>query len=62
MAKGWTEVGSVEELKMKSLQEIMCDTTPIALTHQDGSFASISGICNHVGGRKAHQLDSEATG
>ena len=28
----WTEIGSVKELKTKSLQEVMCGTTPIALT------------------------------
>lgn len=46
----WTEIGSVEELKRKSLQEIVCGTTPIALTYKNGSFAAISGVCNHVGG------------
>lgn len=46
----WTEIGNVDELKQKSLQEIMCGTTPIALTYQNGSFAAISGVCNHVGG------------
>lgn len=46
----WTEVGNVDELKRKPLQEILCGTTPIALTYQNGSFAAISGVCNHVGG------------
>jgi nitrite reductase/ring-hydroxylating ferredoxin subunit/multimeric flavodoxin WrbA len=46
----WTEVGNVDELKQKPLQEIMCGTIPIALTYKDGSFAAISGVCNHVGG------------
>ncbi|MBX3331303.1 MAG: NAD(P)H-dependent oxidoreductase [Nitrospira sp.] len=46
----WTEVGNVDELKRKPLQEIMCGTTPIALTYRNGSFAAISGVCNHVGG------------
>jgi len=46
----WTEVGSVEELKLKPLQEVMCGTTPIALSYRSGSFAAISGACNHVGG------------
>lgn len=46
----WTDIGSVEELKVKSLQEIMCGTTRIALTYKNGSFAAISGVCNHVGG------------
>ena len=46
----WIDIGSVEELKLKSLQEVMCGTTPIALTYKNGSFAAISGACNHVGG------------
>ncbi len=46
----WTEIGSVEELKLKPLQEVMCGTTPVALTYKNGSFAAISGACNHVGG------------
>jgi len=46
----WTDIGSVEELKLKPLQEVMCGATPIALTYKDGSFAAISGACNHVGG------------
>ncbi len=46
----WTDVGSVEELRNKPLQEVLCGTTPIALTYKDGAFAAISGLCNHVGG------------
>jgi nitrite reductase/ring-hydroxylating ferredoxin subunit len=46
----WTDVGSVEELKLKPLQEISAGKTTIALSHKDGSFAAISGVCNHVGG------------
>jgi len=46
----WIDIGSVEELKLKPLQEVMCGTTPIALTYKNGSFAAISGACNHVGG------------
>jgi nitrite reductase/ring-hydroxylating ferredoxin subunit/multimeric flavodoxin WrbA len=44
------EVGVVEELKHKPLQEIMCGKTAIALSYRDGAFAAISGVCNHVGG------------
>ncbi|HBH79408.1 MAG TPA: (2Fe-2S)-binding protein [Nitrospira sp.] len=46
----WTDVGSVEELKQKSLQEVNCGKTRIALTYQHERFSAISGICNHVGG------------
>lgn len=46
----WTEVGAVEDLKHKSLQEVLCGKTAIALSYRDGVFAAISGVCNHVGG------------
>ena len=46
----WTDVGNVEELKTKALQQVICGTTPIALTYKDGAFSAISGVCNHVGG------------
>lgn len=46
----WTDVGGVEELKRKPLQEISSGKTVIALTYKDGTFSAISGVCNHVGG------------
>ena len=46
----WTEIGSVEELQRKPLQEVVCGNTKLALSYQDGQFAAISGICNHIGG------------
>ncbi|NOT23519.1 MAG: Rieske 2Fe-2S domain-containing protein [Nitrospiraceae bacterium] len=46
----WTDIGSVEALKKKSLQEVSSGKTTIALSYKDGSFAAISGVCNHVGG------------
>ena len=46
----WTDVGSVEELKHKPLQEIVSGKTRIALTYKNGTFSAISSVCNHVGG------------
>ncbi|SPP64515.1 Rieske 2Fe-2S domain-containing protein [Nitrospira lenta] len=46
----WTDIGRVEELKLRPVQTVMCGTTPIALTYKNGSFAAISDACNHVGG------------
>ena len=46
----WTEIGLVEELKGKPLQEVVCGNTKLALSYRDGTFAAISGICNHIGG------------
>jgi hypothetical protein len=48
--KQWIDVGSVEDLKYQSLQEVSLGKTTVALTYKDGSFAAISGVCNHVGG------------
>ncbi|MEQ1654637.1 MAG: Rieske 2Fe-2S domain-containing protein [Nitrospira sp.] len=46
----WTDIGSVEELRKRPLQEVSCGKTTIALTYKDGAFSAISGICNHVAG------------
>lgn len=46
----WTEIGQVDELKQRPLQQIICGTTTLALSYRDGAFAAISGICNHIGG------------
>lgn len=46
----WADLGNVEELKQKPLQEVSIGSTPIALTYKDGAFDAISGVCNHVGG------------
>ena len=46
----WIEVGQVEELKRKPLQEIVCGETKVALSYKDGAFAAISSVCNHIGG------------
>lgn len=46
----WTEIGQVDELKQKPLQEVACGKTILALSYRDGAFAAISGVCNHIGG------------
>jgi nitrite reductase/ring-hydroxylating ferredoxin subunit len=46
----WKDIGSIEELKRTTLQEIQCGKTRIALTYNNGKFSAISGVCNHVGG------------
>jgi len=47
---GWIDVGASEELAAKSVQEVQAGKRRIALTHRNGEFGAISGICNHVGG------------
>ena len=46
----WVDVGNVEELREKPVQEVLVGKTTIALTYKGGSFGAISGVCNHVGG------------
>ncbi|MBI4002886.1 MAG: NAD(P)H-dependent oxidoreductase [Nitrospira defluvii] len=46
----WIDIGSVEELRHKPLQEVVCGQTKLALSYKVGSFAAISGVCNHIGG------------
>jgi len=46
----WLELGLVEELKQKELQQIEVENLSLALTFREGVFSVISGKCNHVGG------------
>jgi multimeric flavodoxin WrbA/nitrite reductase/ring-hydroxylating ferredoxin subunit len=46
----WIDVGSQAELEARPLQQVIAGSKPIALSFKDGSFAAISGACNHVGG------------
>ncbi len=50
----WVDLGPVEELRARlaerPLLQLKAGRTPIALSHRDGEFHAISGVCNHVGG------------
>jgi multimeric flavodoxin WrbA/nitrite reductase/ring-hydroxylating ferredoxin subunit len=46
----WFDVGSVEQLRLRPLQQVSLGRTRIALVFKDGEFSAISGTCNHVGG------------
>ena len=46
----WIDVGAIEELAKKPVQELRVGEKRIALTFRDGKFGAISGVCNHVGG------------
>ena len=49
-ADGWHDAGLAAELATKPLREITVGRTKLALTHRDGTFSAISGVCNHAGG------------
>ena len=46
----WRDVGAAEELARRTLQEVTIGRVRIALTHRNGEFTAVSGVCNHVGG------------
>lgn len=46
----WIDVGTVEELSSRDVQQVMVGSVRVALTYKDGVFGAISGACNHAGG------------
>lgn len=49
-SESWTDIGSVDELKSKPLQQIRIGRAAIALSYMGGAFSAVSGACNHAGG------------
>jgi len=50
----WIDVGASAELAARPVQEVRVGTKRVAITHRDGEFGAISGVCNHVGGPLGH--------
>jgi nitrite reductase/ring-hydroxylating ferredoxin subunit/multimeric flavodoxin WrbA len=46
----WQDVGAAADLAARPLTEIALGRTKLALSHRNGVFGVISGVCNHVGG------------
>ena len=46
----WQDVGAAADLAARPLTEITLGSTKLALSHCNGVFGVISGVCNHVGG------------
>ena len=46
----WHRIGPVEQFADKEIQQLQIGKVAIALSYRDGTFAAISGVCNHVGG------------
>ena len=38
------------DLRQRSLQQVVIGRTKIALSHHEGVFGAVSGVCNHAGG------------
>ncbi len=49
-AEDWIDLGAVEQLRQQELQQVNVGKHKFAVSHVDGKFSVISGICNHVGG------------
>ena len=48
--KSWQDVGAVDELKKKEIQEISAGEEKLALIYRKGRFTALSGTCAHAGG------------
>ena len=46
----WADLGPVEQLRGRAVQQIKVGRTALALTYRDGDFSAVSGVCNHAGG------------
>ena len=50
MSDAWLDLGSADTLKQKPLQQVTVGRVRIALSYREGTFAAISGVCNHAAG------------
>lgn len=50
MTTQWVDVGPVETLCTRPLQQVVVGRTRLAVSWHDGQFGVVSGVCNHVGG------------
>lgn len=48
--EAWVDVGRIDELNKKELQQIMIGKIPVALVFRNGEFSAVSGECNHEKG------------
>lgn len=46
----WHDLGPVEYFTRQPVTEALVRSLKFAITHKDGQFGAISGVCNHVGG------------
>jgi len=46
----WIDVGAAETLSRSALQQVVAGGLTVALSFANGTFAAISGVCNHTGG------------
>jgi multimeric flavodoxin WrbA/nitrite reductase/ring-hydroxylating ferredoxin subunit len=59
-AEEWLDLGAVEDLKRRPLQQITIGRLAIALSYVNGQFGAVSGVCNHAAGPLGNgRLDGE---
>ncbi|MEK7792874.1 MAG: Rieske 2Fe-2S domain-containing protein [Candidatus Hydrogenedentota bacterium] len=46
----WNDAGPVDDFASRPVTEISIGRAKVAVTHKDGEFGAISGVCNHAGG------------
>ncbi len=47
---GWVDAGAITDFPDGTLREVAVERLRFAVSHRDGRFGAISGVCNHVGG------------
>ena len=56
----WHDLGSTEQFSQRPLTAATIGRLKVVVTHQDGQFGVINGVCNHAGGPLADgRLDGE---
>jgi nitrite reductase/ring-hydroxylating ferredoxin subunit/multimeric flavodoxin WrbA len=56
----WCDLGPIEGFTKRPLTATKIGTTRIVVTHRNGEFGALSGVCNHAGGPLAEgRLDGE---
>jgi multimeric flavodoxin WrbA/nitrite reductase/ring-hydroxylating ferredoxin subunit len=56
----WCDLGPVERFTRSALTPAKIGTTRLVITHVNGEFGALSGVCNHAGGPLAEgRLDGE---
>src|SRR5581483_2616991 len=46
----WIDLGPIDRFTTKPLTPAMVGPLKVVVTHQDGQFGVLSGVCNHAGG------------
>lgn len=56
----WIDLGPIDQFTRRELTPARIGTTRLVVTHVNGEFGILSGVCNHAGGPLADgRLDGE---